>query len=189
MMNISQNPEIFRQFRQCFDIFDNAGKDGRNCRMCTLSISSTIPADLQFWHFRQFTGIIEHRCFRYLRQFRQIYRNCRKCRKLTIPPFSGDTNSAGIVEALPELPGLSKISWFWICMDMIQVRLGLTSFPVKAFTPSCISNRGYTWFLSLTLQWAHLPKPYPELNMVFTTFRQTLCTESTVYRLAIADQM
>ncbi len=38
----------------------------------------------------------------------------------TIPAFSGDTNSAGIVEALPELPGLSKISWFWICMYLIS---------------------------------------------------------------------
>ncbi len=63
--------------------------DYRNSRKCMLSISSTILAGLQF------------------------LRNCRECQKPNILTFSADANSAVIVEALP---GLSKISWFWICM-------------------------------------------------------------------------
>ncbi len=34
----------------------------------------------------------------------------------TIPAISADTDSTGIVEALPKMPDLSKIFIFWICM-------------------------------------------------------------------------
>ena len=60
--------------------------DYRNSRKSMLSISSTIPAGLQFW------------------------RICRECQKPNILTFSADANSAVIVKALLEMPGLSKNS-------------------------------------------------------------------------------
>ncbi len=61
-----------------------------------------IPANL--WQSRQFLN------------FRELFRQFRQCRKPTMPAFTADIESAGIVEALSKMPGLSKIFIFWICM-------------------------------------------------------------------------
>ena len=92
-------PGLLSSISQNQEFYGNSGN---------ASTSSTMPAKK--------TRIVGCAHFQYLRQSRQICRYCRKDRKPTIPTFSGDTGSAGIEEAMPELPGLSKISWFWICM-------------------------------------------------------------------------
>ena len=108
-VSISQNPELFGN---SFHIFDNASKEDRNCRMCTLSISSTIPADLQFWQIcwkcRESKLLISSTIpaglqfiCRKCRNVQlpisstipaglQFCRNCRRYRKPTIPAYPAD---------------------------------------------------------------------------------------------------
>ena len=66
-------------------------------------------------------GIVRSRLFQQFRQSWHVCRNCWDCRKPTIPAYTADIESAGIVEALPKMPGLSKIFIFWICMNKLKI--------------------------------------------------------------------
>ena len=132
-----------RQFRQrkpnksnayAFDNFDNSGRlpnlskyqcfrylrQFRQINMPELPGLSKADFSNNFGNVgwcADIAGIVESRLFR---QSRQCWQVCRNGQLSTIPAISADTDSAGIIEALPKMPELSEIFIFWICMSVCR---------------------------------------------------------------------